>query len=129
MQSFFIVPAIGRQYSSFSSSLEQNESLEIQDDIDAAQPVTEFLLKQIKKNPLYFISFSDEQLLSIIDCDVSYLARGLVMTEHEASFYQDTCQRELDKRTEMQRASDLLKLYDKGMKVQNVEPETKKQKT
>ncbi|XP_031555478.1 uncharacterized protein LOC116292332 [Actinia tenebrosa] len=128
-----LLPQAGtRTYSSFNPSLESNESLEM-DHADALVPISEFLVQQIRKNAMFFVSFSDEQLQTVIDCDLAYLAMVLGAQAKEVQHYKETCQRELDKRAEMREAGELLKLYDKGVR-QNAassasEPGSKRVKT
>lgn len=127
-----VLPQAGTRHSSFNPSLESNESLEM-DHTDASIPISEFLVQQMRKNPIFFVSFSDDQLQTVIDCDLAYLSMVLGGQDKEARHFQETCQRELDKRAEMHEASELIKLYDKGIR-QNAassagEPDSKRVKT
>lgn len=75
------------------------------------------LLVSLKKDVTRIITFSDDDLQSLVDTQVSDLACELGESERYAQSVKDACQRHLDDRQNTKEAVDLLRLYHHARKV------------
>lgn len=101
---------------SFVASLEMNESMEF-DRIDAGETtenISSDLLKRIKNDPAFFISFSDESLQDVINFETEQFSTALGRSLAEAQHSQEACQQELDRRMQLREATQLLKLFERA---------------
>ncbi|XP_032228827.1 DNA fragmentation factor subunit alpha [Nematostella vectensis] len=114
---------------SFDASMERNESLDV-DFTDAPEPDMARIAQRMQKDPLFFVSLPEDDLRLAIGFEPAELAAVLDRPEREASYYQETCRQELDRRTELREATELLKLYDKAVRqdIGNTEPGAKRPK-
>ena len=120
-------------FRSLAGSLEANESLELDgtDAGDITNVISPELLIRVKQDPAFFVSFSDEHLQQVVDVETEALAAGLGRSKPEAKHCQDACQQELDRRTQLREATQLLKLYDMAWRHKDCEKEVtnKRQRT
>ncbi|EDO33409.1 predicted protein [Nematostella vectensis] len=97
---------------------------------DAPEPDMARIAQRMQKDPLFFVSLPEDDLRLAIGFEPAELAAVLDRPEREASYYQETCRQELDRRTELREATELLKLYDKAVRqdIGNTEPGAKRPK-
>ena len=103
----------GRASVDGSASFETNESLEL-DMLDAGEILPSEIVYKVKSNPAFFVSLSDNELQSIVDVRVEDLSVAIGKNRLDAKIYQEACEKELHRRTEIKEATELLKLYDKA---------------
>jgi len=100
------------------SNLERSESLitSNEDCIDG-DPVLEAKVKQrIISDQTFYVNLNDEELESFIAVDPNLASLELKKTKEEILLYQETCERELLRRSELKSANELLKLYHRAKK-------------
>lgn len=88
-----------------------------------AENISSDLLIRIKSDPAFFISFSDESLQDVINFESEQLATALGRSLAEAKHSQEACQQELDRRTQLREATQLLKLFERARQNQGSENE------
>ena len=102
------------------SPLERSESQIIRGhDVTDAAPQLDVRIKQrIISDPTFYVNLNDDQLESVIALDPDVAQRELAKTKEEIMLYQETCERELARRSELRDATELLRLYEKSRKVE-----------
>lgn len=72
---------------------------------------TQQLISGLQKDISRIITFSNDDLQVVVECNLDVLAHLLNDTETYAKAVQDACQRHLDERLQTTEALDLLRLY------------------
>ena len=101
--------------------LERSESLVTSNEecIDGG-PVLEANLKQrIISDEVFYVNLNDKELESFISVDPNLASLELKKTKEEIFLYQEACERELLRRSELRSANELLKLYHRVNKNRN----------
>lgn len=90
-----------------------------QDVTDAGYALAQKTRERITNDPTFFVSLGDEELEKVIALDTSNACQELGKTKEEVLLYQESCERELSRRSELRDATELLKLYKKAKGYQN----------
>ena len=86
---------------------------------DAGVMLDQKTRERITKDPTFFVSLGDEELEKVIALDTSKACQELGKTKEEVLLYQESCERELSRRSELRDATELLKLYQKAKGYKN----------
>ena len=81
---------------------------------DAGDTISSELVSKIKSNPAFFVSLSDSELQDVIGYKVEDFSAALRKDRLDTKFYQEACEKELDRRMGLKEATELLKLYDRA---------------
>eukprot|EP00794_Sanderia_malayensis_P015439 gene15439-17015_t len=99
------------------SSLERSESqvVNARDVVDAGMILEPRLKARLSMDPTFFVSLSDEELEKVISLDPEKASIELKKTQDEVLVYQEFCEHELKRRSDLRDATELLKLYKKAV--------------
>ena len=98
------------------ASLERSESLitRAQDYTDGVQRLDARLKQRLTSDPIFYINLTDEELKIVIALDSVSASQELSVTREEVLFYQEACEREEIRRSELRDANELLKLFQRA---------------
>ena len=112
---------------------ESQESFQGEDQIDGGVQLSSSLRQRILEDPVFFVSLSTEELYTIVDFEIKELQSQLRCPESKVKFYQESCQQEIDRRTDIKETTELLRICQKAISRRREEQDevqqSKKQKT
>ena len=101
-----------------SSCLERSESLVTgaEDCTDGGPKLKANTKQRITSDPVFYVNLTDEELEDVIAVDPEAASNELNKTIQEILLYQESCERELSRRSQLRDANELLKLYQRAKK-------------
>ena len=101
-----------------SSCLERSESLVTgaEDCTDGGPKLKANTKQRITSDPVFYVNLTDEELEDVIAVDPEVASNELNKTIQEILLYQESCERELSRRSQLRDANELLKFYQRAKK-------------
>lgn len=100
------------------SCLERSECLVTgaEDCTDGGPKLKASIRQRITSDPVFYVNLTDEELEDVIAVDPDAASNELNRTKQEILLYQETCEREVSRRSQLRDANELMKLYQRARK-------------